>query len=41
MKVYNILATVIVEDKIEDNEIGDICIENIQDVIMENFFIAN
>ena len=41
MKVYNILATVIVEDEVTDLEIANICRENIHAVIMEDFYISN
>jgi len=41
MKVYNILATVVVEDNIDDKRIADVCNENIQKAVMEDFNIGN
>jgi hypothetical protein len=41
MKVYQIMATVIVEDEIHDFEIANICRENIEIAIREDFYIAN
>jgi len=41
MKVYQILTTLVVEDKIEDKEIGEICKAIEEDVISDNFYISN
>lgn len=41
MKVYNILATIVVEDKIDDSVIAQICRENIELAIKEDFNIGN
>lgn len=41
MKVYQILATVIVEDEIDDSRIAELCRENIQTAVMEDFYISN
>ena len=41
MKVYQISAIIIVEDDIDDSRIQDICNENIQTAVMEDFYISN
>jgi hypothetical protein len=41
MKVYQILATIVVEDIIEEQRIRDICRENIETSVNEDFRIAN
>ena len=40
MKVYRILTTVIVEDKVDDSRIGELC-ENLETIFIENFGISN
>jgi len=41
MKVYQILATVIVGDSIDNSRISELCRENIQTAIMKDFYISN
>jgi len=41
MKVYQILATLIVEDEVDDSRIGELCRENIETAVMEDFYISN
>ena len=41
MKVYQILATLIVEDEVDDSRIGELCRENIQTAVIEEFYISN
>jgi hypothetical protein len=41
MKVYNILATVVVEDNLSESKIQLVCRENIEKAIMEDFYIGN
>jgi hypothetical protein len=38
MKVYQILVTLVVEDEVDDSKIRELCRENIQTAIMEDFF---
>ncbi|OQC43627.1 MAG: hypothetical protein BWX59_02364 [Bacteroidetes bacterium ADurb.Bin028] len=41
MKVYQILTTIIVEDEVDDSKIGELCRENIETAVMEDFYISN
>jgi len=41
MKVYQISATIIIEDKEDESRIKDICNENIQTAVLEDFYISN
>jgi hypothetical protein len=41
MKVYQILTILVVEDEIENKEIGEICKAIEEDVICDNFYISN
>lgn len=41
MKVYEVLATIVVEDSIGDETIANLCRENIEVAVMEDFCISN
>jgi len=41
MKVYQILATLIVNDNIDDSRISELYRENIQTAVMKDFYISN
>jgi len=40
MKVYNILTTIVVEDKVDESEIQNLQ-EDIQTTVLEDFYISN
>ena len=41
MKVYQITATVIIQDRVDEDKIEQLCMENIYKAVMEDFYIGN